>query len=142
MFKMKLFVDKHQSKNRPKPRPDYKPGQRQVYRDGDVEAHENFIALNAEKLWKKPPLKGPLRMSCIFAIKPPSSWSEKKKKEAVLGFDLPDKKPDLSNILKTIEDALEGIVYENDCQICQYGDLEKIYGKDNYFIVTVEKIIR
>ena len=34
------------------------------------------------------------------------------------GEILPCKKPDVSNIAKAVEDALNGLVYEDDAQIC------------------------
>lgn len=36
-------------------------------------------------------------------------------------------KPDLCNLIKPIEDAMEGVIYENDSQIVQYQKIEKIF---------------
>lgn len=37
---------------------------------------------------------------------------------------------DLSNRLKVLEDALEGVAYENDSQIAQYDELRRVTDKD------------
>lgn len=60
------------------------------------------------------PLLGPVRFSLIafFHLKGASS-----------GWFTGD--PDLSNLTKLVEDALEGIGYENDNQIAAYGDMQK-----------------
>jgi Holliday junction resolvase RusA-like endonuclease len=47
----------------------------------------------------------------------PKSWTKKKQEQALLGIVKPTNKPDCSNYLKGIEDALNGIAYIDDSQI-------------------------
>ena len=51
------------------------------------------------------------------------------------------KKPDLSNVVKGVEDAMEGIVYKNDSQIYQSSSCKHIaaQGVDPYFVVQIEE---
>ena len=48
---------------------------------------------------------------------------------AIAGMVRPISKPDLSNYIKGIEDALDGLVLRNDSQIVQYGQMGKWYGE-------------
>lgn len=52
----------------------------------------------------------------------------------------PTTKPDISNVLKGVEDALKGIWYKDDSQIVEYGEVSKYYGEEPKIIVEVEEI--
>lgn len=70
----------------------------------------------------------PLKM-CLTVVKtPPLNWSKKKKQDAYNHFIFPTNRPDLSNYLKGIEDALNGIVYEDDSAIVA-ENIYKVYGE-------------
>lgn len=47
------------------------------------------------------------------------SYSKQKKADARAGKIRPKKKPDVDNVSKSVHDAMEGIVYENDKQIVE-----------------------
>lgn len=69
----------------------------------------------------------------------PKSTS-KKRREEMINFDiLPCKKPDLDNIAKTVADALNGIVYNDDSQICEIS-MTKVYGEKPLLIICVDEI--
>ena len=69
------------------------------------------------------------RMDLVLYMPIPKSWSLKKKKLAIDGKIYPTSKPDSSNVLKAIEDALNGIVYLDDSQIIEHS-MKKIYSED------------
>lgn len=71
-------------------------------------------------------LDEPLVFSCrVYSLTPKSKiWGPKSKKKPVL-FD--DTKPDISNYIKGIEDALEGFVIKNDSSIVGYRNTWKLY---------------
>lgn len=48
----------------------------------------------------------------------PASWSKQKRACAAAGLVLPTHRPDLDNYEKAITDALNGVCYEDDSQIC------------------------
>lgn len=50
---------------------------------------------------------------------------------------LPTGKPDLSNLIKGVEDALNGIVWADDSQIVSYGESGKFYA-DTKPHITIE----
>lgn len=62
-----------------------------------------------------PILTGPLRVIFQFFIGLPASVSQAKKKELLRTYC--EKRIDVSNLEKFIEDALTGIVYKDDSQI-------------------------
>lgn len=79
---------------------------------------ENLIqAYVREQLKGFEPYKGAIHMKLDAYIVPPKSWSKRRTEEAMVGMVHPTSKPDTSNILKLVEDALNGIVYVDDSQI-------------------------
>lgn len=71
----------------------------------------------------------------------PSSYSGKKKNAAERGETRPTTKPDVSNYVKTIEDALNGICWNDDSQIVAYHEpFGKYYSATPRIEVEVEQI--
>jgi len=73
------------------------------------------------------PIDGPVELCVTVYRSTPTSWSKKKKAEAAAGFILPTTKPDLKNIIWGIEDALNGLAYKDDGQVCSFGRSCKLY---------------
>jgi len=63
------------------------------------------------------PLEGALRMTVIAYMMIPKSTSKKRAKLMVDRVIRPAKQPDISNILKSAEDALNTLAYHDDKQI-------------------------
>jgi Holliday junction resolvase RusA-like endonuclease len=63
----------------------------------------------------------------------PKSWS-KKKRERMDGQPH-RQRPDLSNLIKALEDSL----YEDDSKIWQYRGLEKRWGETGQIIIQIEE---
>lgn len=59
----------------------------------------------------------PLKVEIIAGLSIPSSKSKKWKQAAMDGKEKPTKKPDVDNIVKTVTDALSGVIYKDDKQI-------------------------
>lgn len=81
------------------------------------------------------PLEFTLR--AVFPV--PASWSERKRQQAIVGEIKPGKKPDLDNIAKAWNDALNGVAYRDDSLICRMT-LDKRYGPQPLVVVTVKPI--
>jgi len=73
------------------------------------------------------PLSGPVEIDLRIEVAIPASWSKRKRTEAEVGVLWPAKTPDLSNVQKAVEDAMNGVVYGDDSQIVRYRRLEKVY---------------
>ena len=62
------------------------------------------------------PIAGPVRLRIVAFFEMPKSWP--KRKRAAMHGQFHAQKPDGANILKAIEDGLNGIAWGDDCQIC------------------------
>lgn len=76
-------------------------------------------------------IKVDLEGCCIvFMLPMPKSWSEKKKAE-MLGQPH-RQRPDISNLLKALEDAL----YGEDSEIARYGGLAKVWSDKGMIVIN------
>ncbi|MGN5479503.1 RusA family crossover junction endodeoxyribonuclease [Cupriavidus basilensis] len=76
------------------------------------------MALAAEQAMEgRPPLAGPLYVEIDIVLAIPASWPKKRQALALAGRIGATKKPDASNILKAIEDGMNGVVFVDDSQI-------------------------
>lgn len=81
----------------------------------------------------------PLDMYLFIALPIPASWSKKKQCMAQEGLILPTTKPDSSNILKGVEDALNGVVYKDDSQIVR-THVVKMYAFNPAIQVVIQEV--
>jgi Holliday junction resolvase RusA-like endonuclease len=78
-------------------------------------------------------LKGALGIYIAAYISIPKSTSKKNSADMFINKIRPTKKPDASNILKIVEDALNKVAYDDDSQIIDvavfkaYSDVPRIY---------------
>ena len=63
---------------------------------------------------------GPVMLELSIYVGIAASWPKKKKAMALSGEMYPTKKPDSSNILKAIEDAMNEVTYADDAQITDH----------------------
>ena len=87
----------------------------------------------------RPVIDEPVRIELMAEFTIPDSWSKKKKAAAIRQEILPGKRPDLSNTLKLIEDSLNGIVFRDDCLICEMH-CRKRYSVQPKITITIEPI--
>lgn len=58
-----------------------------------------------------------LMVSIIFSMPIPQSYSKKRRKWILDGYEHYTKKPDIDNLAKAVLDALNGVAWEDDSQI-------------------------
>lgn len=93
-------------------------GHARVYepKDSPVSAFKACVRLAASGAFQGAPLQGPLRVDCLFVFPRPKAMIWKSR-------DMPRvrhiKKPDNDNLLKSVCDALNGLVWQDDCQACE-----------------------
>ena len=84
--------------------------------------------------------ESPVKVSITAYYKIPKSASKAKTASMECGDILPTKKPDLDNIAKCVCDALNGVAYNDDAQVC-WLKLSKKYSDDPKIEVTVREVI-
>ena len=84
------------------------------------------------------PTTRPVRLTLVIYRGVPKSWSRRKRADAIADKIRPTTKPDVSNILKGIEDALNGVWYADDSQIVEYGLIGKWYAEEPRVYVRLD----
>lgn len=104
------------------PKPQQRPRSRAVKKNGkwismaynakgpDMDYRTRVADIAAREMKGSELLSGALIMQINFWITKPKSKPKWK--------SLPDVKPDIDNLVKAVKDALEGIVFANDSQVC------------------------
>jgi Holliday junction resolvase RusA-like endonuclease len=87
--------------------------------------------------WRAP-LRGPLLVTFFLHMPIPASLSLKK--QAELNGKPHVKKPDTSNCVKAVEDALNGIVWHDDSQIAHLT-AHKVYSLEPRVVVRVSEVL-
>lgn len=95
--------------------------------------------LAAQEMAGRAPLGGPVSLTLRAVFEVPKSWPKKRQAEALTGGVRPTKRPDISNLVKLVEDALNQVVYADDAQIVSVA-AEKCYGPQPLTIVTIMEV--
>lgn len=109
----------------------------------DPEKSKNYkamIAYIANMKGPRIPLDCPVRLSLKIFLPIPKSFSKKKRENAIAGNLRPTKKPDVSNVLKGVEDAIKEIIYKDDSQIVEYGIVGKWYSERPRIEVRIDVV--
>ena len=85
------------------------------------------------------PLKGPVELKIEFYMPIPKSASKADKERMASHKILHQKRPDEDNLAYLISNALKGIVYEDDSQVCA-KIVYKIYDKEPRTVINVREI--
>lgn len=97
-------------------------------------AEKNALQDYTRKNVKKP-FEGALHLDLVFQMPIPMSFSKTKK----LNLPAYTKRPDLSNLVKFIEDALNGVLWHDDAQIISFN-ARKCYHNDVGVLLTVRTL--
>lgn len=97
-------------------------------------AHAAHVAMSGRSL-----ISGPVAMELDIRLQIPKSWSKKKQEQAAEGLVAATKKPDCSNVLKAIEDGMNGVVYNDDVQIVKSSQ-SKRYSQTPGVVVIVREL--
>lgn len=112
----------------------------QLYTPEKTASYESLVKLSGwEAMSGQAPLCGPLHATIKVLVVPPPSWSKKKRTEALTGVLLPETKPDLDNIVKSVLDALNDVCFFDDKQVARlYASKE--YAMTDMVSVEIKRI--
>ncbi len=111
-----------------------------TYTPDKTRSYEQLVAWTARtEMGSRPLIDGPVQLSFRAVFEIPKSWPKKKQTDALLGIVRPTGKPDIDNLIKSM-DALNGIVFRDDSQITEISG-SKRYGHQAFVAVTVKPII-
>ena len=102
--------------------------------------YKQYVRLVAAQDAPAVPVTGAVVLSLKIYRAVPKSMSKKKRKAALAGRLRPTTKPDVSNVLKGVEDALKGVWYVDDSQIVGYGELGKWYAERPRIEIMMQEI--
>lgn len=88
-----------------------------------IVAFKSDVKRTIAQHWKGAPLEGPLRLDLVFVFPRPKKLIWKTKPMPRLRYSI---KPDRDNIDKSLMDAVKGIVWIDDAQVCD-GRIQKFY---------------
>ncbi|MEY4376244.1 MAG: hypothetical protein RJB26_794 [Pseudomonadota bacterium] len=79
--------------------------------------YEGLIAHTAQAAMAgRPLIETPVEVRLFIDCQIPASWSQKKQRQALAAEILPTTKPDADNVLKALNDGLNGVVWRDDVQ--------------------------
>jgi Holliday junction resolvase RusA-like endonuclease len=112
------------------------------YNKPELVAYEQLVAWHAKQAMggAEPYARDvPLSLLVEVVLPIPASWTQRKWQKAVDGLILPTARPDSSNLLKAIEDGMQGVAYADDAAIV-HVTLVKRYGAYPCVMVDVSPI--
>ena len=102
--------------------------------------YESFIRKCYKEQCGNSMLEGAVCMTLMVYVPVPKSAPKKKQAQMLSGEIRPLTKPDNSNILKGVEDALNGVAYTDDKQICDHDGIHKFYSENPRVDVTLREV--
>lgn len=87
----------------------------------------------AETMGSAPQFLGPIRLSVEFRFKRPRGHYGSGRNAAMKKPGSPimhTQKPDLDKLVRSTQDALSAVVWRDDCQVCEYGVVRRVWAED------------
>lgn len=79
---------------------------------------EGLVRMHSQKaMGPTEPLETPVWVALYFRLPIPASYSKKRKEACLSGSEKPIKRPDLDNLIKSVLDGMNGVVFKDDSQI-------------------------
>jgi Holliday junction resolvase RusA-like endonuclease len=82
------------------------------------------------------PTQRPLRLSLLCAFAPAASWPQWKREAAIAGEIAHTMTPDGDNLAKTVKDALNRVIWQDDSQIVT-TEVRKCWDEKPYTLVNI-----
>ena len=105
----------------------------QTYMPTSYTKHKTYIQEQMPKLLTDKNLK----VSLYFYFEPPKSWSKKRKLIAIGTYKRT--KPDVDNLIKTVLDAANKHVWQDDNQVVHI-DSYKMYAEESKIVMVIKEV--
>jgi len=122
-------------KIKPKPAPRPRVTKNGTYNNADYTTYKSVIAHTFKSIHGNKKSTNPIAMKIDFFFEIPKSWSKKKKESASWHIS----RPDTDNLVKGVKDALNGIAYKDDSQVC-YLQARKQYAQFSGIRIEIEEM--
>ena len=127
---------------KPKKRPMWVKGR--AVTPKDTRDYEELIGYLAMAQMKGKPKFGnelPIKLTVVFSFEVPNSWSKDKKEQALAGkiYPVGANIPDTDNLLKSLLDGLNGVVYVDDKTIVEIS-ARKTYSDKSGIIAVLQEL--
>ena len=116
-----------------------KNGRTFAYTPKDTVDYENCIRNYAGMIHQKFNHGIPLEVTIDAHYKIHKSVSKKVKQEMLEHKTLPTKKPDCDNVIKVVLDALNGVLYDDDAQVCNVN-FKKFYSAEPRLEILIRSL--
>lgn len=128
------------AQGRPRAGKDYN-GNLVMFDPGKSKDYKRYVAMVASKVKPDQLIDAAISLTVkVFRPIPSKYMTKPKLAQIEKGTLLPTSKPDLSNYIKGVEDAIEGIILKNDSQVVDYGKSGKWYSDNPRIEVSIEVI--
>jgi Holliday junction resolvase RusA-like endonuclease len=101
----------------------------QVYNPSKTEQYEQLVRLIAKSTYSMDPIETAIAIHFSYYFSIPKSFTKTKRNLAVQNLIHPIIKPDWDNLGKLSADAMNGLIYKDDCQIID-ARVQKFYSLD------------
>jgi len=112
-----------------------------MYDPAKSKDYKQYVSLVASQHKPKSMIEFPVSLTVKVFRPIPASWTKSKQRQAVEGVLRPVSKPDLSNYIKGVEDALEGVLLRNDSQVVDYGKSGKWYSDNPRIEIEICEVV-
>ena len=114
----------------------------QTYTPEKTRTYESLIKEKAiEAMGSSEPLETPVTLYLYIRVPTPKSYSKKLTEACLNGSEQPIRKPDASNILKSVEDGMNSVVYKDDSQIVNIH-VTKVYSSQAGVDICVKECLQ
>ena len=112
-----------------------------TYTPEKTRTYETLIKESAKQaMGSSEPLETPVTLYLYIRVCVPKSCTKKRLEAIQNGSEKPIKKPDASNILKSVEDGMNGVVYKDDSQIVNIH-VTKVYSSEAGVDICVKECL-
>ena len=112
-----------------------------TYTPEKTRTYETLIKESAKQaMGSSEPLETPVTLYLYIRVPIPKSCTKKRLEAIQNGSEKPIKKPDASNILKSVEDGMNGVVYKDDSQIVNIH-VTKVYSSEAGVDICVKECL-